>query len=95
MSTVDLMEMLKEHHASQLNKLDAHHEEQKTQIEELRESVKDIDNALRGSYEKKGLLTRVHQLESSEETRKRFTMAAVTSAIGSAVAAGWAVLTKH
>ena len=95
MSTEELFDLISAHHETQIQKLDAHHEEQKTQIEDLKKSIVEIDTALRGSYEKKGLISKVHNLEQSEESRKRLTFAAVTSAIGATIAAIWSFLTKH
>lgn len=90
----DLTNLIKQHHRQQGEKLDSHHKQQTNQINELKTSIRDIDTALRGSYEKKGLITKVHTLEKSEKTRKKITIAMITSALGSVIAAIWALLTK-
>lgn len=57
--------------------------------DELHTRVVAIDDLLRGTYEKKGLITRVSGLEQTDEERKcwyRITVgAAITSAIGAMV----------
>lgn len=57
--------------------------------DELHTRVVAIDDLLRGTYEKKGLITRVSGLESSEEERKcwyKLTIgAAITSAVGAMI----------
>jgi hypothetical protein len=67
----------------------------KGEFAEIKDSLKQIDCALRGDGgDKPGLATRLDRLEKAAENRSRLTWAAMLTLVGLLVKAGWEWIRK-